>query len=72
MKETIEDIAHKQFFDICEKNPMDIDIFFLENTHFLQIDYLPKMAIYIPLPREIENNHIYEGIIFSHMSKNCL
>ncbi len=35
MKETIEDLAHQIFFDICEKKPTDIDLFFLENIHFL-------------------------------------
>jgi len=65
MKETIEDLAHQIFFDICEKKPTDIDLFFLENIHFPKIDYLPRMTVYVPLPREIDGKIIYEGNIFS-------
>ena len=65
MKETVEDVAHQIFFDICERNPTDIDIFFLEGIHFPKIDYLPRMTVYCPLPREINKNTIYEGIVFS-------
>ncbi len=65
MKETIEDVAHQIFFDICEKKPTDINIFFLENINFPKIEYLPRMTVYVPLPREINGNNIYEGNIFS-------
>ena len=65
MKETVEDVAYQIFFDICKKKPTDIDIFFLNNIHFPKIDYLPRVTVYVPLPREINGNNIYEGIIFS-------
>jgi len=65
MKETIEDVAHQLFFDICEKKPTDIDVFFLETIHFPKIEYLPRMTVYFPLPREINGNNVYEGIVFS-------
>jgi hypothetical protein len=65
MKETVENIAHQIFFDICEKNPLNIDVFFLETIHFPKIEYLPRMTVYLPLPREINGNNVYEGIIFS-------
>lgn len=65
MKETVEDVAHQIFFDICEKKPIDIDVFFLPTVHFPKIEYLPRMTIYFPLPREINGNQVYEGIVFS-------
>lgn len=65
MKETVEDVAHQIFFDICEKKPIDIDVFFLENIHFPKIEYLPRMTVYFPLPREINGNSVFEGIVFS-------
>lgn len=65
MKETVEDVAHQIFFDICEKNPVDIDVFFLSTIHFPKIEYLPRMTVYFPLPREINGNQVYEGIVFS-------
>ena len=65
MKETIEDVAHQIFFDICEKKLTDIDIFFLEDIHFPKIVYLPRMTVYFPLPRVINGNNVYEGIVFS-------
>ena len=65
MKETVEEVSHQIFFDICEKNPMDIDVFFLDGINFPKIEYLPSMTVYFPLPREINGKNIYEGIIFS-------
>lgn len=65
MKETVEDVAHQIFFDICEKKPIDIDMFFLYEIHFPKIEYLPRMTTYFPLPREINGNQVYEGIVFS-------
>jgi len=64
MKETVADVAHQIFFDICEKNPTDIDVFFLKNIHFPKIEYLPRMTVYIPLPNEINQMTVYEGILF--------
>jgi len=65
MKETIEDLAYQIFFEICDKKPTDVDLFFLENIHFPKISYLPRMTVYVPLPREIDGKTIYEGNIFS-------
>ena len=65
MKETVEEVAHQIFFDICEKNPMDVDIFFLDGINFPKIEYLPRMTVYFPLPREINGKNAYEGIVFS-------
>ena len=65
MKETVEDVAHQIFFDICERKHTDVDVFFLENIHFPKIEYLPRMTCYFPLPRELGGNWVYEGIIFS-------
>ncbi|MFB5628134.1 MAG: VWA domain-containing protein [Nitrosarchaeum sp.] len=66
MRETIEDLANQIFFDICEKEQTDIDIFFLDNINFPKIDYLPRMTVYVPVPRELNGNSIYEGNIFSN------
>ncbi len=65
MKETVEEVSHQIFFDICEKNPMDIDVFFLDGINFPKIEYLPRMTVYFPLPREINGKNVYEGIVFS-------
>ena len=64
MKDSIEDVAHQIFFEICEKNPTDIDIFFLKDIHFPKIEYLPRMTVHIPLPRETNGRYIYEGNVF--------
>ncbi len=65
MKDSIEDVAHQIFFEICEKKPTDIDVFFLNDIHFPKIEYVPRMTVYVPLPRQINGNYIYEGNIFS-------
>ena len=65
MKETVEEVSHQIFFDICEKNPMDIDVFFLDGINFPKIEYLPRMTVHFPLPREINGKNVYEGIVFS-------
>jgi Mg-chelatase subunit ChlD len=66
MKETVENVAHQIFFDICEKKPTDIDVFFLSDINFPKIEYLPRMTVSVPLPREINGNNVYQGIIFSN------
>ncbi|MBS3926461.1 MAG: VWA domain-containing protein [Nitrosarchaeum sp.] len=65
MKETVEDVAHQIFFDICEKKPTDVDVFFLESINFPKMEYLPRTIAYIPLPRMVSGKNIFEGIIFS-------
>ncbi|QLH10799.1 vWA domain-containing protein [Nitrosarchaeum sp. AC2] len=65
MKERVEDVAHKIFFEICGKKPTEIDLFFLDTIHFPKIDYLPIMTVYLPMPRKINGHSVYEGIVFS-------
>jgi len=67
MKETVQDIAHQLFFDICGKKPIDIDIFFLEQQYFPKIDYEPRMTIYFPVPRNIRELETIQGCAFSSL-----
>ena len=67
MKETIQDVAHKLFFDICGEKPIDVDIFFLDEIHFPKIDYKPRMAVYLPMPREIQEMETIQGCVFSSL-----
>lgn len=67
MKENIQEIAHELFFEICEKKPFDIDIFFLEQQYFPQIDYEPRMTVYLPIPRNIQGMETIQGCIFSNL-----
>ena len=67
MKDTIQDISHKMFFEICEKKPIDIDMFFLEQQYFPKIDYEPRMTVYLPMPREIQGLQTIQGCIFSSL-----
>ena len=67
MKETIQDMAHQLFFDICEKKPIDIDMFFLEQIHFPRIDYEPRMTVYVPMPRQAQGLEIIEGCTFTNL-----
>ena len=55
------------FFDICGKNPMDIDTFFLEQMYFPKIDYEPRMTVYLPIPRQIQGRETIQGCIFSNL-----
>ncbi len=64
MKDTIQDVAHRVFFDICEKKAMDIDIFFLDQIHFPKINYEPRMTVYIPMPRPIDEMKTIQGCAF--------
>jgi hypothetical protein len=66
MRETVEGIAHEVFFNICEKKPTDIDVFFLDTIHFPAIEYQPRISVSIPLPRIINGLNIYEGIAFTN------
>ena len=67
MKETIQDMAHELFFQICEKKPTEIDLFFLEQIHFPRIDYEPRMSVYVPLPKEIHEIQVMEGNTFVNL-----
>ena len=72
MKETIEDMSHQIFLDICGKEPMDIDIFFLSEIYFPKINYTPRMTVYLPIPREIQGNQTLQGNIFSNLEKSSI
>ena len=63
-------MAHQIFFDICEKKPVDIDVFFLEQIHFPRIDYEPMMTVYFPIPREVQGVQVMHGNAFSDIEKS--
>ena len=67
MKETIQNMAHQLFFDICGKKPIDIDTFFLEQQYFPKIDYEPRMTVYFPMPRAIQGLETIQGCAFSNL-----
>ena len=60
-------MAHQLFFDICEKKPSEIDIFFLDQIHFPRIDYEPRMTVYLPMPREVQGIQVIQGNAFSNI-----
>ncbi len=64
MKDTIQDVAHQMFFEICDQKPMSIDIFFLELLNFPKIDYEPRMTVYIPMPRKVQGVQTIQGNAF--------
>jgi hypothetical protein len=65
-------MTHQIFFDICGKEPMDIDIFFLSEIYFPKIDYTPRMTVYLPIPREMQGNQAIHGNIFSNLEKSSM
>jgi uncharacterized protein YegL len=65
LKETLQDVSHQLFFEICGKNPADIDTFFLEQMYFPKIDYEPRMTVYLPMPRQIQGLETIQGCTFS-------
>jgi len=64
MKNTIQDMVHEIFFEICEKKSMDFDIFFLDQIHFPRIDYEPRMTVYIPMPKLVQGMQMIQGNVF--------
>jgi len=66
MKDTIQDVVHQIFFDICEKRAMDIDLFFLDQLHFPKIEYEPRMTVYIPMPRQVQGMQVIQGNAFTN------
>jgi len=64
MKNTIQDMVHEIFFEICEKKSMDFDIFFLDQIHFPRIDYEPRMTVYIPMPKLVKGMQMIQGNVF--------
>ena len=67
MKETVQQIAHQLFFDICGKKPIDIDTLFLDQQYFPKIDYEPRMTVYFPMPRSIQDLETIQGCAFSNL-----
>jgi hypothetical protein len=67
MKETVQGIAHELFFEISGRKPIDIDTFFLENQYFPKIDYEPRMIVYFPMPRTIQDLETMQGCMFSDL-----
>jgi hypothetical protein len=53
------------FFDICEKKPMDVDMFFLDQLHFPKIEYEPRMTVYIPMPKLLQDLQVIQGNAFT-------
>ncbi len=66
MKDTIQEVVHQIFFDICEKRAMDIDLFFLDQLHFPKIEYEPRMTVYIPMPRLVQGMQVIQGSAFTN------
>ena len=69
MKETIQQLAHELFFEICGKKPIDIDLFFLEAQYFPEIKYEPRMTAYFSVPRTIQGLETIQGCIFTSLEK---
>jgi len=67
LKETVQDMAHQIFFDICEKKPTEIDIFFLEQINFPRIEYEPRLSVYLPLPRDVQGTQLMQGNSFLNL-----
>ncbi|MGY5144165.1 MAG: vWA domain-containing protein [Candidatus Nitrosopumilus sp. bin_32a] len=67
MKENIQDLAHQLFFDISGRKPIDIDTFFLDQQYFPQINYEPRMTVYLPIPRNIQGLETIQGCAFSNL-----
>ncbi|MEK0320693.1 MAG: vWA domain-containing protein, partial [Nitrosopumilus sp.] len=64
MKETIQEIAHQIFFEICEEKPMNFDLFFIDQMSFPKIDYEPRMTVYFPMPRQVQGMQVIQGNAF--------
>jgi len=60
-------MAHQVFFDISEKEPTEIDIFFSDEINFPIIEYEPRMTVYFPLPREVQGIQILQGNTFFNL-----
>ena len=67
MKENIQEVGHQIFFDICGKKAIDIDMFFLDQQYFPKIEYEPRMTVYVPMPRQIQDLETIQGCAFSNL-----
>jgi len=63
-------MAHQLFFEICEKNPAEIDMFFLDQINFPRIEYEPRMTINIPIPRDIHGIQAIQGNAFYNLEES--
>ncbi|MCV0392263.1 MAG: VWA domain-containing protein [Nitrosopumilus sp.] len=62
-------MASQIFFDICEKKPIDVDVFFSDKIYFPKIEYEPRTTVYFPIPREVKGMQIIQNSIFSNLEK---
>jgi hypothetical protein len=58
------------FFKICEENPAEIDIFFLDEINFPRIDYEPRMTVHLPIPKETHGIQIIQGNAFLNLEES--
>lgn len=63
-------MASQIFFDICEKKPIEVDLFFSSEINYPKIEYEPRMAAYFPMPRESQGVHIMQDSAFSNYEKS--
>ena len=69
MKETIQVMASQIFFDICEKKPIDVDLFFSNEIRFPKIEYEPRITVHFPIPQEYKGMQIIQDSVFSNLEK---
>ncbi len=67
MKDCVQDLVHELFFEICEKKPTDIDMFFLDEIQFPKIEYEPRMTVFIPMPKEVRGLQVIQGSVFTNI-----
>ncbi len=60
-------MASQIFFDICEKKPIDVDLFFSNEIRFPKIEYEPRTTVHFPIPREYKGMQIIQNSIFSNL-----
>jgi len=70
LKETIQNMGHQLFFEICGKNPTDIDMFFLTEINFPRIDYEPMMTVNLPVPKEVHGIQAIHGNAFANLEES--
>jgi hypothetical protein len=63
-------MASQIFFDICEKKPIEVDLFFSNEINYPKIEYAPRMAVYFPIPREVQGVQIMQDSAFSNYEKS--
>ena len=64
MKDSIQNLAHELFFNISDKKPTEIDIFFLDQIYFPRIEYEPRMTVYLPIPKRSQGLELIQGCAF--------